>query len=318
MNVTERLDQLQRDRPWLSLPIAVGKRFSEHQGSRLSAAVAFFTFFSLFPLLLVFVSILDLVLADRPDLRADLLDSAIGRLPLIGSQIETPDSSTGGLVTVGVGLALSLWAGLGATAALTGAFSSIWDVRPSHRPNFVIARLQGLAAVISIALLVVVSTLVGNGAAIVGSNMLTASASLILNVAVNIVGLLVVFFFLTANDDPWRRHVPGAVLGGFAVFALQQLGGAIARRYVENASDTYGTLAVVIGLLVWLHLVTRSVIGAAEINAVVARRLYPRSLDDSVVSDADRRAMLLNTERVLYDEQLSPVVSVPASTSVDW
>jgi uncharacterized BrkB/YihY/UPF0761 family membrane protein len=317
--LTATVDRIQRDRPWLSFPIGVGKRFSEHNGGRLSAAVAFYSFFSLFPLLLVFVSVIELLLESRPSLRAELLDSAIGRLPLVGTRIEAPAGTVdGSLGPAIIGVAVSLWAGLGATAALSNAFSTVWDLRPAQRPNFLVARLQGLAALVSIALLFAASTLVGNASSILGGNVLTTITGLALNLVVNVAGLLLVLFFLTRNTDPWRVHVPGAIVGGIGTFGLQQLGGFVARRYVENSSDTYGTVAVVIGLLVWLHLMSRVIVLAAETNAVAARRLYPRSLDASVVSDADRRAMHLNIERVLYDEQLSPTVPVPASAAVDW
>lgn len=319
MSLAQRIDRAQRNRPWLALPIAVGKRFSEHEGGRLSAAIAFFAFFSLFPLLLVFVSVLDLVLESRPELRADLVDSALGRLPLIGTEISAPDSTVdGSLLTVAVGIGLALWAGLGVTAALTSAFATVWDARPSARPSAVVARLHGLGAVLVIAVLVAASTVAGNLGGLFGVGLVGAAFGVLLNYAVNAAGLLAVFVFLTPSSHGWRRHVPGALVGGAGLLALQQFGSAIARRYVENSSDTYGTLAVVIGLLVWIHLVTRVVVLSAELDAVLAHRLHPRSLADDVVSDADRRAMLLNTERVLHDEQLSPVVTVPADDRVDW
>jgi YihY family inner membrane protein len=314
-----RVDEVQRERAWLSLPIAVVKRFSEHEGGRLSAAIAFYGFFSLFPLLLVFVSVLDIVLESRPEIREDLIDSALGQLPLIGTQISAPSSSVGeDVLPVLVGLGLALWAGLGVTAALTSAFATVWDARPSARPNAVSARLLGLGAVLVIGLLVAAFTVAGNVAGFFGVGLVASVVGLALNLAVNLLGLLVVFFVLTPSSHPWRRHVPGAVGGAAALLVLQQFGSAIARRYVENSSDTYGTLAVVIGLLVWIHLVTRTVVVSAELNAVLAHRLHPRSLADDVVSDADRRAMLLNTERVLHDEQLSPVVTVPENETVDW
>lgn len=315
MSVIATLDRLQRQRTWLATPTAVVKRFTEHNGTRMSAAIAFFAFFSIFPLLLVFVSVLDLALTDRPELRADLVDSAVGRLPLIGQQIDAPNSAaSGSITTVFVGIAGALWAGLGAMAALSSAFGTIWDVRPSQRPNFVRKRVQGLFAVVSIAVLVAASTVIGNVAAILGVTVATIGIGLLSNLGLNVGGLLLVFHFLSPNTDPWRVHVPGAVVGGTAIFVLQQVGGAIARRYVANASDTYGTLAVVIGLLVWLHFVTRVIVLAAETNAVLAHDLSPRSVDGDVVTQGDRRAMLHNTERVLHDEQLSPVVKVPSDS----
>ena len=86
------------------------KRFGEHGGGRLSATISYYAFFSLFPLLLVFVTILGLVLQDNPSLRDDLVDGALGQIPVIGSQLKT-DTLPGQGWVLAVGLVTALWAG---------------------------------------------------------------------------------------------------------------------------------------------------------------------------------------------------------------
>ena len=49
------LDAWQRAHPVLGFPIAIVKKFGEDGASRLAALTAYYAFFSLFPLLLVFV-----------------------------------------------------------------------------------------------------------------------------------------------------------------------------------------------------------------------------------------------------------------------
>lgn len=315
--ITDRLDRIQERRPWLALPLAVVKRYGEHNGGRLSAAIAYFSFFSLFPLLLVFVSVLDIVIGDRPDLRDDIADSVLGNIPLIGTRVESPATAiSGNYLTVGVGIATALWAGMGAVVALEGALNTVWDVRPSKRPNFLFARLRALGVLLALLVGVTATFAVGSLGRAIDLGVLAAIGTLLANAALNVLGMLVVFRLLTATSDPWRHHLPGAVVGGLAVFALQQLGGALADRYVANASDTYGTFAVVIGLLVWLHFVSQAIVLSAELNAVTARDLTPRTLGDEI-SDADRRAMLLNIERVRHEDELAATVAVPADRAPD-
>ena len=67
-------------------------------------------------------------------------------------------------------------------------------------------------------------------------------------------------------------------------------------RNVQGASDTYGTFAVVIGLLAWLYLLAQMSVAAAEVNVVAARRLWPRSLITDHLTDADRRALHQHAE----------------------
>ncbi|HEY3239508.1 MAG TPA: ribonuclease BN, partial [Acidimicrobiia bacterium] len=64
----ERIDAVQRRRPWLAFPVAVLKKFGDDRASRLAALVSYYGFFSLFPLLLVLTTGLGFVLAGNEDL----------------------------------------------------------------------------------------------------------------------------------------------------------------------------------------------------------------------------------------------------------
>ena len=157
-----RLDRVQQDRPWLSFPIAAITRFSEHQGGRLAASIAFFAFFSVFPLIVVFISVLDLLMQDHPELRHSLIESALANLPLIGTRIEAPDSAvSGSLLAVVVGLFAALWAGLRAVTVLQQALETIWDVAPRRRANLVMARLRGMLVLAGVFVWLVMSWAVG-------------------------------------------------------------------------------------------------------------------------------------------------------------
>ena len=145
MDLGVRIDDVQSRHRVVAYPIAVFKRFSEHDGGRISASIAFYAFFSIFPLILVFVSVLDLLLSDNSDLRSQLIDSAIGQLPLVGQQIQAPSGASGGPITIAIGVATALWAGLGVINSLVGALATVWDIPPSSRPNFLMSRLRALA-----------------------------------------------------------------------------------------------------------------------------------------------------------------------------
>src|SRR5262245_4183791 len=105
-------DRVQQRHRLLGWPLAVFKRYGEHEGGRLAVAISYYAFFSLFPLLLVFVTILGIVLENDEDLQNRLIDGAVGQIPVIGSQLRTGSLPGSGVVLV-VGLAGALWAGLG-------------------------------------------------------------------------------------------------------------------------------------------------------------------------------------------------------------
>jgi hypothetical protein len=99
----------------------------------------------------------------------------------------------------------------------------------------------------------------------------------------------VAFRFLVPSVVETSELWPGVVLAAVGWLILQTVGGIYVNHVVRNAGQTYGTFATVIGLMAWLYLGARIVIFSAEINVVLTRRLWPRSIMDPP-EEADRRA----------------------------
>jgi uncharacterized BrkB/YihY/UPF0761 family membrane protein len=100
--------------------------------------------------------------------------------------------------------------------------------------------------------------------------------SLLLNIGI----VLVAFKVLTVADVTWQDVAPGAAFAGVALTLLQTFGGLLVKHTLKNAGPTYGSFAVVIGLLSFIYLVAQLTIYGAEINAVKKKHLWPRSLVD--------------------------------------
>src|SRR3954468_8814517 len=161
MRILGPLDRWQRRHAVGGFPVAVVKKFAEDRASSLAVLIAYYAFFSLFPLLLAFVSILGFVLKDNPSLRADVVDSALARIPVIGAQLRGQlQPLTGSGIALAVGIAGALWAGLGVTVALGRAFADIWDVPRLEQPGRLRARARGLAALAIVGLTLIASTVV--------------------------------------------------------------------------------------------------------------------------------------------------------------
>jgi hypothetical protein len=123
---------------------------------------------------------------------------------------------------------------------------------------------------------------------------------------------------MISGRNSLRELLPGAVLAAAALVGLQVLGRWVVTRYIKGASDTYGTFAIVIALLSWFYLVSRVVLLSAELNAVLAHRLTPRSLvPKTQMTDGDRRAILLDHQRVQRDRHVGVAVSINGSTDGD-
>jgi membrane protein len=102
---------------------------------------------------------------------------------------------------------------------------------------------------------------------------------------------MLAFRLLTAADLGWRTLLPGAVVAAVGWEVLQSLGGIYVAHGLRGMSQTYGLFAIVLGLLGWIFLQAQLVVYAAEINAVRAKRLWPRSIAPPPATESDVRAV---------------------------
>ena len=98
--------------------------------------------------------------------------------------------------------------------------------------------------------------------------------SLVLNVGVFWLG----FRIATAFQVRWRDLRTGAVIAAVCWQVLQLVGGYVVSHQLHRASELYGTFGIVLGLLAWLYLEAEVTLYAAEVDVVLARRLWPRSI----------------------------------------
>src|ERR1700759_210025 len=91
-----RLDELQQRHHWLGLPIAVVYKFIDDQGGYLASLITYYGFLSLFPLLLLLVSVLGYTLDGDLALQHALVGSALQQFPIIGPELQQNVSSIHG------------------------------------------------------------------------------------------------------------------------------------------------------------------------------------------------------------------------------
>src|SRR5260221_1867634 len=107
------------------------------------------------------------------------------------------------------------------------------------------------------------------------------------------VGMYVIGFrVVTPKTIGVRNLIPGAVVAGFGWTILQAAGTQLVKHYLHSAS-VYGIFAIVLSLVAWIYLVVEITLYAAEVNAVLELRLWPRSIVQPPLTPADRRALSL-------------------------
>jgi membrane protein len=273
---------------WAAVDIAVGtfKRFSADDGSSYAAALTYYTFFSIFPLLVFGIAALGYLTFGNADLQNDILAAGLETVPMLRDALS-PD----GLETIKerrqelalTGIVLALYSGSGAVVALEHALNKLWRV--SEEPKFVHKRLRslvwlailGVAALTSLALSAAARTLgsllgglPGVGEAL-GIGLLHA-----VGIAVGTLVFAAAFRVLPSTDLSWRDVLPGAVIAATAFEVLKSLGATYLQAGAASRNATFGSFATAAGLLVAAYLISQITLLSAEVNVVLAERRATR------------------------------------------
>jgi uncharacterized BrkB/YihY/UPF0761 family membrane protein len=199
----------------------------------LAAGLAHSGFVSLFPLLLVLVTILGLIASGDPSLRHEALNAVAKQVPLIGHQLagnvhQLRRSSVIGLV---VGLLALTWGTTGLAQAGLHTMAQVWNLPGPARPGY-LQRLGRAALFLGVLGLGVIVTTLLTSLSAYGHNVIAVLLEALV-VAANIGMYLIGFRVPTPKAVPTRKLVPGAVAGGVAWTVLQALG-----AYVVHHSCT--------------------------------------------------------------------------------
>ena len=314
MNVVERrvrrFDRYQQRHPVLAIPIAVAQKFGNDQAGGKAVLIAYYGLFALFPLLLLMATVLGFVLAGDPALQKRLLSSAFGNFPIIGSQLQSDTHPLkGSVLAVVIGSLGTIYGAQGLGQAAVNAMNTIWNVPFKSWPNFFGRRLRGYFWLAVLGLATVGTTaLAGFGTTWLHGPLgwfWTTGVSSIVNLGV----FYIVFKVLTSEPVGWRDIWLGVVLATVFWEGLQTGGGYYVRHSLAHADATYGFFAIVIGLLSWLFVAAQLTLYAAEVNVVRKHHLWPRSITQPPLTEADR-AMFV---RLAMMEERRPEVKVTVS-----
>ncbi|MEO8072884.1 MAG: YihY/virulence factor BrkB family protein [Acidobacteriota bacterium] len=259
------------------------KAFDEEEILGVSAQVAFYFAFALFPLLLFLVSIFGIVLGSAGDLRQEMFFYLQQVMPgsayeLVQKTItEVTEGSSGGKLTLG--LVAALWSASAGVDSLRGALNGIYNLTETRA--WWKAKLVSLSTTLGLVLLVTVALGVifygGNFISLIlGSISLPVSSPFILGilqVIVILIVLVLVFFLIyqflpNHKETKWVWVTPGAI-SGIILWLLLSYGFRLYLNYFNSYNKTYGSLGAVIILLLWLYLTALVIAIGGVVNAVL-------------------------------------------------
>jgi membrane protein len=276
---------------WAILSTAADN-WSRHRSARLGAALAYYSVFSLGPLLLIVTAVAGFFFGTDA-VRGSLTEQFRGLLGETGAQaveamLKGAASSTSGGWSAVVGIGLLLVAALGVVAQLKDALNTIFEAKePDDAGLAWYARVYGtsLAGILALGFLLavslVISTLLSAVSAWIGGS---ASQGLLLQlinfaVSLGVLTLLFAMLFKWFPDTPmsWRLVWPGA----FATALLFNVGKSAISWYIgtQGLESTYGAAASIVVLLIWVYYSAQIVLFGAELtHAYAAITLDPGRL----------------------------------------
>lgn len=261
---------------WFDIVVRTFKRFGEDDAGSYAAALTYYTFFSIFPLLLFSVAALGYLTFGNESLQEDLVGSGLKTVPILKDAL-TPEgikiiqASRNSLALTG--LVLALYSGSGVIVALQHALNRIQHEK--DEPNFIQKRLRslmwlgilGVGAVGSLALSTAAGFAPGPFAFL-----LALAGGLALNTAL----FATSFKFLPARSRSWAEVLPGSIVAAVGFEVLKVGGTAYLARGETVRNDTFGTFAAAAALLIASYLVAQVVLLSAEVNEVLAERRATR------------------------------------------
>jgi uncharacterized BrkB/YihY/UPF0761 family membrane protein len=289
------VDGWQRRTRWAGVPYAVVKKFGDDNANLVVVALAWYGFTAIFPLLLVMVTLLGFIGAQS--IGTGIIQT-LHEFPVIGSSFNPASRSAlhGSTLGLVIGLIGLLYGAQGVTQTAQQAMATVWHIPQIQRTGFLPRLGRSLAGLFTIGGAFVINAFV-TGYATGGTTSYAIRIPVLAGLLVINAALYFASFIL----------LPGAIGGAVAFTALITIGTGLITHQLKNSSATYGAFGTVIGIVAFLLLLAKLSLYAAELNPVLARRLYPRALPlGGEPTDADRRvlASLVHAEQRRDDQAI--------------
>jgi uncharacterized BrkB/YihY/UPF0761 family membrane protein len=249
-----------------------------HLAGRNASLLAFFSFLSIFPLMLAGVTILGFVLEGDEELQRKIIDSAASEIPVLGRTLaENPESINGSVFGLIIGLGAALWASTKAFVGLASALDDAWEIDVDDRDGLPVQRGKALLGIVIVALSQVATFVLAGIVSAAGFPAISNIALIGATVVVNILVIAAMYRLLTSYSATWGDVGPGAAIAGVVYTVLQHFGTMIVQRLADTDNEALATINTILGLITWLGLIGVTVIMCAELNAARRRVAVDRT-----------------------------------------
>jgi uncharacterized BrkB/YihY/UPF0761 family membrane protein len=292
--VIRRADTEQQRHRVSAFAFGVIKKYGDDNGGVLASNLAHSAFVTVFPLLMILVTVLVAVAGSVPSVKHAVLNAVATQFPFVGKTLvgQVTAMHRSSAVSVIAGLLLATWGATGLAQAGLFTMEQVWNLPGPARPGYVPRLGRAVLFLGTLGLGVVGGTFL-TGLVTYGHNLVIAVVLAQVLAAVFNVGLYFASFrILTPTGIASAHLVPGALAGGLAWTGLQAAAALVVHHYLHTAS-VYGIFAIVLVLYAWIYLGVQITVYAAEVNVVRTRRLWPRTIVQPPLAEADRASLAL-------------------------
>ena len=276
-----------------------GSEWMEDQAPTLGAALAYYTVFSLAPLLIIAIAIAGLVFGQEAaqgqifDQLRGLLGEASGKAMQDMVQKANAQPATGLIATL-TGVVMLLFGASGVFGQLQTSLNAIWDVQPKPGRGIlgiIQDRILSFGFILVVGFLLLVSLLLTAGIALVaqwfggmipGMETLAQILNFVLSLALITMLFAMIFKFLPDAKIAWHD----VWIGAFITAALFTMGKFALGLYLgkSGVDSSYGAAGSLIVLLLWVYYSSQILFFGAEFTQVYANRFGSRvaPADDAV------------------------------------
>ncbi|MFI6520011.1 YihY/virulence factor BrkB family protein [Spirillospora sp. NPDC050679] len=256
------------------------ERYQDRRGDRLAAALTSYGFLSFFPLLALAYALLGYLVGVSEQAREYFVDAINSLLPGLSAQLQIERIAQSKAAAGLIGTAGLLLTGLGWVAVLRESLRDIWGFEPVvEGVNFLLMKVWDAAVLAFLGAMLICSsaaTTVTSQATnavlgwlgleeVTGAGTVLRLLSLAVAIVFNTVIFLVLFSRLSGTRAPWRRIIKGALVGAVGFEILKQIATLLLSRTTSN--PVYASFAVLVGLMVWINIVSRFILYTAAWTA---------------------------------------------------
>ena len=269
-------------------------RFAQNEGYRLGAAFSYYATFSIFPLLLLSVTLVGYVLGDSAPARERLLDAFADpgspmRDILERTLAAMQESRSGRGLSAIIGFGTLLFAASGAFVELDVALNRIWCVPERQSKGivgairlFFVERLSGFAIVLGLGLTLLVSLISSSLLTFIADRAkeqvtiplwpsIVRTADIALSMTLLTGVFTATFHLIPRSRPPVRVVVIGALLTTVLLSALKEL----FALYLSNLTSysAYGVAGGVLALTTWIYISSMIIFLGAQLTRIYAEKM---------------------------------------------